>query len=484
MFRRSRVAPRSQELVFLDPDDDLGTIRSKLESSSAEEVYLVIPRRSPVLRSPLDFRILARIANEVSSETILVTGDPMRRRMAEHEGFRTKRSLRTLSHLMLAPDQKPPLLVLPDWVPSVPGLLAVGTGIALTALAFVLFLPTMRISLVPQTTEINREVTITVDPTVQTANAQAGLLPGEFLNVPRQEVADKLDVPADRVIGREKARGEIQVTNTRGEPVLLQRGTRVMTDDGNAGPKFVLDQELRLLPRQPGRVGVTAVDAGTGANLPAGVISQFDGFDADGLQVGNPRATAGGTDRQARVVTQEDRDKLGARLRERARTMSLQNLKTRTGAERSVVEQSVVVREEALQFDQEPGAEADQLTGRVAFTASGTAFSNGAFNELVGRMLAASAGPGQRLGGPPKLDPPSVARVDGQKATLRTRASGVAMPEIDAGGLASALRGKSPQEAQALVNRLQGLAQPPRVELSHSWAPRVYRVEVAVQGPK
>ena len=73
-FRRARVAPRSQELVFLDADDDLGTIRSKLESSSAEEIYLVIPRRSSVMRTPLEFRILARIANEMSSETVLVTG--------------------------------------------------------------------------------------------------------------------------------------------------------------------------------------------------------------------------------------------------------------------------------------------------------------------------------------------------------------------------------------------------------------------------
>ena len=31
-FRRPKIAPRSQELVFLDADDDLGTIRSKLEA--------------------------------------------------------------------------------------------------------------------------------------------------------------------------------------------------------------------------------------------------------------------------------------------------------------------------------------------------------------------------------------------------------------------------------------------------------------------
>src|SRR5437667_12168271 len=116
-FRRAKVVPRSQELVFLDADDDLGTIRSKLESSSAEEIYLVIPRRSSVLRTPLEFRILAPIANEMSSETVLVTEDPARRRLANQEGLRTRRGLPTLKHLMPGPDQRIPCSRMPDWLP-------------------------------------------------------------------------------------------------------------------------------------------------------------------------------------------------------------------------------------------------------------------------------------------------------------------------------------------------------------------------------
>src|SRR5438477_10794966 len=133
-FRRAQVAPRSQELVFLDADDDLGTIRSKLESSSAEEIYLVIPRRSSVLRTPLEFRILARIANEMSSETILVTQDPGRRRLANQEGFRTRRGLRTLKHLMLRPGQRPPRVVLPDWI-SLPSIISLVSFIGVLAVA-------------------------------------------------------------------------------------------------------------------------------------------------------------------------------------------------------------------------------------------------------------------------------------------------------------------------------------------------------------
>src|SRR5919198_4027365 len=147
MLGRPKVPARSQDLVFLDPDDDLGAIRSKLDSSSAEEVYLVIPRKSSVLRTPLDYRILARIANELPSETIIVSGDGNRRRLAEQEGFRTKRSLRTLKHLMLGPDQRPPPFVMPDWAPSLPKLvltLAVLLGVA--ALVF-LALPILQVTL-------------------------------------------------------------------------------------------------------------------------------------------------------------------------------------------------------------------------------------------------------------------------------------------------------------------------------------------------
>src|SRR6266568_3560088 len=147
-FRRARIVPRSQELVFLDADDDLGTIRSKLESSSAEEIYLVIPRRSSVLRTPLEFRILARVANEMSSETVLVTDDPSRRRLANQEGFRTRRGPRTL----------------------------------------------------------NQSVDVSIDPDAKAADPASATLPANVLSVPI-DVSGSLQIPSDRTIGSDKAHG-------------------------------------------------------------------------------------------------------------------------------------------------------------------------------------------------------------------------------------------------------------------------------------
>src|SRR5579864_409439 len=250
-FRRAPVAPRSQELVFLDADDDLGTIRSKLESSSAEEIFLVIPRRSSVLRTPLEFRILARIANEMSSETVLVTDDPSRRRLANQEGFRTRRGLRTLKHLMLGPDQAPPRLVIPDWVP-LPTLASFLSLIGLVVIAGLVvfgFYPQMNVTLVPQTRTLNQSVDITIDPDVKTADASSASLPASVISAPI-DVSGSVPIPSDRTIGSDKAHGEVIVTSQRQGPSTLAKGSVVRVD---GGPTFTTDQDINLPPRVPVR---------------------------------------------------------------------------------------------------------------------------------------------------------------------------------------------------------------------------------------
>jgi hypothetical protein len=218
-FRRAQVAPRSQELVFLDADDDLGTIRSKLESSSAEEIYLVIPRRSSVLRTPLEFRILARIANEMSSETVLVTDDPARRRLANQEGFRTRRGLRTLKHLMIGPDQRPPRFVIPDWVP-LPSLLSALSflGLVIVAASAVLVVyPQMRVTLVPQTRSVSHTVDITVDPDANAADPATATLPATLLTL-SVDVSDSVQIPSPSARTRRTARSSSPASGRTSPP--------------------------------------------------------------------------------------------------------------------------------------------------------------------------------------------------------------------------------------------------------------------------
>lgn len=480
MFGRHNASPRSQELVFLDTDDDLGTIRSKLEASTAEEIYLVLPNRSPVLRTPLEFRILARIANEVSSETVIVSGDGSRRRLAQQEGFRTRQSLRSLRHLMQEPGARAPAVTLPDWVPSVGVLFTTLLPLVLVVAAVAAVLPQLRVTLVPQTTSVDRDLDITVDPAVQVADVARGILPGELLNQQFQ-VPGSIPIPGNRTVGQEKARGEVAITSRRPDESSVPRGSRVAVP---GGPVFITDQDLRVVPNVAARVGVTAIEAGAAGNVPAGAITAFDNPNFENLQVTNQRALTGGTDRTAKIVTAEDQASLREQLLQRATDQGFFELRARATQERSLPEVGLRIKVDNEAFDQAVGTEADQLSGRLTVTASAVAFQNVRFNELVQNMVVRSVGGNARLEGKATISPPGVLGMEAQRVKMRTHATGVVVPVLDEGELETSLRGKSLAEARAAIARLSGLAEPARVEMSPSWAPRALRVQVSVLGPK
>jgi hypothetical protein len=231
-------------------------------------------------------------------------------------------------------------------------------------------------------------------------------------------------------------------------------------------------------------VGITAVDPGAQGNVGAGQITAFDGNNTDQLDVTNLRPTTGGTDRQAKVITDEDRKALDEKLRADAHDKGFAQLQQRAGAEQTIPEMSLSVDPGTESFDQEVGAEADQLTGRLTTQVSGTVFTNLAYNDLVGKVLQLKSGSGWQLGAPAKVETPGVLKVDGHKVVLRTAASGLLESAVDADSVRQALTGTSPQDAKSYLASLSGLAEPPTVIMTPTWAPRAFRVDVSVQGPK
>lgn len=476
----------AQEVIFLDLDDDLGTVRAKLESSAADEVYLVIPRRSPILRTPLEFRILARLTHQLSSETIIVTSDGGRRALARQEGLRTRRSVRSLRHLSRPPGTRSwGLPALPDWfpLPSLPGLLLTSlvAGIAVVLLFGVL--PVMKVGVAPQVVPRQEEFEILVDPSVKQVDLSRRIIPGEILQQ-RVEVVGSIPTTGTRRLGRDKARGEVLFISQNNQPVTLPRGTILVA---NNGVRFQTDQEVQVPAFSLGqaRVGITAVDGGTAGNVDARQITRIETPGINNITPRNDRPTTGGTDRDGKVVTAEDIAKLKEQLQNRAREQAMAELYARAGSERSLVQQSVRLRPEGESVEPGVDAEAEQVTGRLAAVASAVVFVNNEFNGLVQRSFLAQAGPGfelpiSQLG----VGTPEVIGVDDQKVRIKTKSQAGLVRHVDADALVEQLRWKTPAEARAILSRVDGLTGAPRIELSPDWAPRAYRVEVSVLAPQ
>ncbi len=77
----------------LDPRDDLGSVRVRLEQTTRNPVYLVVPPGLRCLRNELGIRLLYRQAKALGRELIIVSRDPTIRELAQESGFRVRRSL-------------------------------------------------------------------------------------------------------------------------------------------------------------------------------------------------------------------------------------------------------------------------------------------------------------------------------------------------------------------------------------------------------
>lgn len=476
----------AQEVIFLDLDDDLGTVRAKLESSAADAVFLVIPKRSPILRTPLEFRILARLAHQLSSETIIVTGDGGRRSLARQEGLRTRRSVNSLRHLSRPPGTRSwALPSLPDWVP-----LPSFAGILLTVLvggiaAVVAFgvLPVMKIAVSAQVVPQQQEIEIMVDPAVKIVDLSRRVIPGEVIPQ-RVEVVGSIPASGSKKVGRDKARGEVMFISQNPQAVTIPRGTSLFS---NNGVKFVTDQDVQVPALSLGttRVGITADAAGPGGNVDARAVVRIEGAGIANVVPRNDRPIAGGTDRDGRVITADDVAKLREQLQNRAREQALAELYARAGGERSLVQQSVRLQPEGEAFEPAVDSEGDQVNGRLTIMARAVVFANTDFNGLVQKTFLAIAGDGFDLPiSQLSVGTPEVLGVDDTKVRIKTRSQAGLVRRVNGEDLVERLRWKSPTEARAILSGVEGLAGAPRIDLSPEWAPRAYRVEVTVQAPK
>ncbi|HEX9016345.1 MAG TPA: hypothetical protein VF960_10175, partial [Chloroflexota bacterium] len=79
--------PQHESIIEVDLDDDLTSVRSKLESSPLPRAVVVVPPRAKTLREGLEFRVLRRLQRELGLDVVVVSADMNRRGMARENGF-------------------------------------------------------------------------------------------------------------------------------------------------------------------------------------------------------------------------------------------------------------------------------------------------------------------------------------------------------------------------------------------------------------
>src|SRR5579859_1151495 len=86
-----------EQTIYISPDDDLTTVRERLEQISARKITLVIPSQTQ-LRSQTAWKVLYADARKLSKEVVIVSSDPQVRSVAHAGKFRVAHSLESISN--------------------------------------------------------------------------------------------------------------------------------------------------------------------------------------------------------------------------------------------------------------------------------------------------------------------------------------------------------------------------------------------------
>ncbi len=163
--------PQHETVIEVDRDDDLTSVRSKLESTRLQRVVLVLPSNIKTLRDGLEFRVLRRLQRELGLDLIIVSDDLNRRGFAQENGFRhVYSSLRSYYHSRIPAPDRSENISFTDPEEFTPALgvsrwgLMMGAVLATIMIAMAyLALPVAYVTVHPSTQRMTRDVEVLVE---------------------------------------------------------------------------------------------------------------------------------------------------------------------------------------------------------------------------------------------------------------------------------------------------------------------------------
>src|SRR5690242_8185475 len=80
-----------EQIIYLDPNDELSTVREKIEEIGARRITMVVPQQTQ-LRSNVGWRLLHARARELGKDVQVISPDRQVRAVAKAAGFRVSQS--------------------------------------------------------------------------------------------------------------------------------------------------------------------------------------------------------------------------------------------------------------------------------------------------------------------------------------------------------------------------------------------------------
>lgn len=491
------------QILQLEPHDDAISARDKMAWGQTARILLVWPNRGRVLTRRLDLELLLRHSRSLGAQLALVTRDPDVRYHAKQLGIHVFKNVRQAQHtrwkrphrrrirplrnstpaqVLASPPPRRSAALIPLTTLGRLGLFSLGLLALLSIVA--LLLPSAEIHLNPKTEVQAITIPVEADLAVERLNL-SGLIPIQKVTVV-VEGRDSLEPTGKSQVPEKRARGQVRFTNLTDREINIPQDTVVSTP--GATIRFTTDRSANV-PAGAGEsldLPVTAIAPGSYANLPAGRITAIEGPLGLSLTATNPRPMRGGTDRTTPAATPLDRTRLAnqllATLQDSARTEIQALMETDDLLLTPTPARSQTLEEVYNPPDLGP-ASLLSLTLRLEFQA--LIISGRDLRQLANAALDANLPQGYTpLSAGLRIEHLTMPSMEaGSRVSWEMRASRSLQAQLVEPQAAAMTLGLPPAQAGQRLLAVLPLNNPPSIELTPAWWPRLpfvpFRIHVS-----
>lgn len=510
------------EFVQLENSDDANSVRDRLSFMRGQQVLLIWPERGTVLTRKLDLVLIQREAMRRAIRLALVTHDAQVIKHADELNISTFETIgsaqrarwkRGRSKVFTDREDRPKDAPEPDELAEVASRVRdeVDTPqararrrIGRLLLMMLLFAAVLGVAYV-----VMPSATVIITPARETRTVEARILASAF--APTVDV-ENATIPATRLqieieeTGAVPTSGVQQLDNipARGTVVFINQTNQVIEIPINTNVATSVGTPLLFRTTEPARlnggvgteaeVGIEALPSAAGSlgNVTAGQINTVIGDLAANLTVRNINPTTGGEDRALPAVTEADRDRVLAIIRQQIQERAYSEMLPRLTDTQFIVIETLRIaeeREDWTRFTAQVGEVSDTLglTMRAIVEASYIDLRFG--QQIVLAQLAAGVPRGRailsetvtyEMGRIENVTP------DGQITFIMNGSAGI-IAQINPSALQDQLAGRSLEDGQILL--LTEISTnpdfPPRIILSPEWLGQMpllpLRIEIRVE---
>lgn len=411
------------QVFYLDEDDDIVSIRDRLDWVQESQVLLVLPENGALLTEYLDLALLRRYVDSLRLVVGLVSTDHRVTSQAKALGlpvFSTVRSanksrrgwwqgrrrrelighqkrLDEMDRIEVEKRRRPQ----PTWRKWLIRYLAVILYIVTLAILFitaVYAIPGAIITLEPEIRPVEVRQQIVVDPQLESIDPSGASVPGRILKS-IQEWQAEVETTGAIEVPDSPARGSVVFVNKLEEPVTVPAGTRVRTSQSER-VVFQTTSGVEVPDAVGGTVEVeiVAVEPGPKGNVNAGLINRLEGSLATQLEVRNLEETSGGSARLESSVTEADHQRLRSQVLQQLQVRALAEMEGSLSDNEFLAKDSLrLVRIIQETYSHFPGEQVENLTLEIRAELQATAVDETLAIGLVYEEMSDAVEPGYEL---------------------------------------------------------------------------------------